>query len=606
MTETTLRQRHAKKTLLLTCLLTLLAACSSSPPQRSAPGTDLPPTLEPTSEEPTLEISLELPPSAFDAEFYRIEQALAQFDWMQASTLLDALATPELSTTDRVYRGYLLARAAFLRGKHQNALDDIDALQDPLLPPALQYRLLSLKQHILSLQREHVPAAQVAAALLAMSPRALAADWKRRVWLELQRADVSALRAARIESLDSNWLAWLDLALLARENTLALSQPLQAWLDNHPEHLASNPLPGGLQYALTGSGNPGRVGLLLPLSGRLAPAGQAVLEGYLAAHYAARLSGGAAFDVLVFDTQTFESANAAYAEAVRNQATLVVGPLNKTAVADLTLEPFRPIPILALNRVKSDVPAAGAAMVQLALSAEDEARSLARLAFGEGARNAMVIRPSGEWGDTAAAALSTTWETLGGSIVSEAHFTNREEHSNSVKAALGLSDSEVRAQRIESILNTNVEMTPRRRQDTDVVFLLTRNAAQARSIKPLLAFHYAGELPVYGLSSAYGGLPDKRDKDLNGVTFVETPWLLGGNPGLRVAIAAGDTGSDNYTRLNALGADAFLLQSQFSRLSSGPDALLEGSTGLLTLDPQLKIQRDLPAATFDKGSVKAL
>lgn len=605
MTHWIRRCNRQAMTLLTGSALLILAACAT-PPERSEPQLELPTQAEERPEEPPMEISLELPESAFDVEFYRIEQALGQFDWITASNLLESLPLDQLSATDRVYRGYLLARVDYLRGDQQTALETVRTLHTAQLPPALQYRLLSFEHHVLSLQREHLPAAQLAAALLAMSPRALAPDWKRRVWLELQRAELPALRAARIDAQDPDWLAWLDLALLARENTLALAQPLRAWLDNHPDHLATNPLPGGLDYALAATGNPGRVALLLPLSGRLAPAGRAVLEGYLSAHYAARISGGAAFDVMVLDTGAFESANAAYAEAVRNQAGLVIGPLSKSAVSDLTLEPYRPVPILALNRVEADIPAAGAAMVQLALSAEDEAHSLARLAFGTGARRAMLVRPAGEWGDTVASALTQRWQGLGGTVVAQAQYANREEHSSSLKRALGLNDSEARAQRIESILQGSVEVRPRRRQDADVVFLLARNAAQARSIKPLLAFHYAGSLPVFGLSSVYGGLPDDRDKDLSGTTFVETPWLLGSNPGQRVAIAAGDTGSDSYTRLNALGADAFLLQSQFNRLSSGPDALLTGSTGLLSLDPQLKILRDLPPATFDKGVIKPM
>ena len=70
-------------------------------------------------------------------------------------------------------------------------------------------------------------------------------------------------------------------------------------------------------------------------------------------------------------------------------------------------------------------------------------------------------------------------------------------------------------------------------------------------------------------------------------------------PELRVAIAAGDTGSDSYSRLNALGADAYLLQSQFTRLNAGPDALFRGSTGLLSLNPALQVIRQPELATFD-------
>ena len=172
------------------------------------------------------------------------------------------------------------------------------------------------------------------------------------------------------------------------------------------------------------------------------------------------------------------------------------------------------------------------------------------------------------------------------------------------KSILALDASEQRANELRSLLGTNIEFTPRRRQDADVIFLLSRSGTEARSMKPLLAFHYAGDLPVYALSSIYSGVPDERNQDLNGSILAETPWLLGANPGLRVALAAGDAGGGSLTQLNALGADAYMVQSGFSRLQSGADALFSGNTGLLTMDPNLAIRRELSAATFDGGVLK--
>jgi outer membrane PBP1 activator LpoA protein len=106
---------------------------------------------------------------------------------------------------------------------------------------------------------------------------------------------------------------------------------------------------------------------------------------------------------------------------------------------------------------------------------------------------------------------------------------------------------------------------------------------------------------VYATSNIYRGIADKRDRDLDGILLVETPWLLGANPQVRAAISAGGIGSNSYTRLNALGADAYLLQTHFSALQAGEDMLIRGNTGLLTLDPQLHIKRELQSATFDGG-----
>ena len=263
----------------------------------------------------------------------------------------------------------------------------------------------------------------------------------------------------------------------------------------------------------------------------------------------------------------------------------------------------RSVPVLALNRGNGQHRGSGAPLVQLSLSPEDEAARLAEYAFGQGARRALVIRPATSWGDKVEQALASRWQALGGSFANRVAYDKREDHSPTVKEALDLPASERRAREVRDMLATNIEFTARRRQDVDVVFLLAASGADARSLKPLLAFHYAGSIPVYSTSAVYSGLPDERNRDLNGINLVETPWLLGASPALRVAIAAGDTGSDSYTRLNALGADAFLMQWNLRMLQAGPDALLRGNTGLLTMDPDQRIHRDLPLATFEGGEL---
>ena len=86
----------------------------------------------------------------------------------------------------------------------------------------------------------------------------------------------------------------------------------------------------------------------------------------------------------------------------------------------------------------------------------------------------------------------------------------------------------------------------------------------------MLAYHYAGDLPVYATSSIYRGVPDPADKDLNGVQLVEIPWLLGSSPELHLALSKLDGNDNNYARLNALGVDAYLLQTRFDQLQAGP------------------------------------
>ncbi len=545
--------------------------------------------------------SLALPPSEFETLFRQVEHDLLSFDWMAAEHTLAELPAEELTLDDAAYLAYLRARITFIRGDTQRALYALRALDNPGVHPALRYRAINFQRHIESLAGNHVESARLGQLLMLLAPDAELANLQWELWRELQRADDDQLQRALAAETDPIRRGWLELALMVRNGRTGAGD-LALWRDSNPQHPAAEALPGGLAYRAEAPAASRRVALLLPLSGRLAPAGKAVRDGYLASFYAADTPGQAGHELLVLDQDTYESTGAAYDDAVLQGAGVVVGPLSKQSVAELARRPDLPVPVLALNRSKT-APPGDMTLVQLSLSPEDEAARIAELAFGEGARRALVLRPATTWGDKMEEALEERWSALGGGIASRVAYGERENYSDNVKQGLGIPASERRARDVRDMLATNVEFTARRRQDIDVIFLLAGNNAEARSLKPLLAFHYAGSVPVYATSSIYSGIADPRDRDLEGINLVEIPWLLGSSPGLRVAIAAGDTGTDAYTRLNALGADAFLLQEHLSALQAGPEFLLRGNTGLLSMDSEWRIHRELPAATFDRGAL---
>ncbi|MEZ5573658.1 MAG: penicillin-binding protein activator [Halioglobus sp.] len=581
----------------------VLFGCAGKPQKKESAQVKAPPVQQQPAQKTG--ISLTVPASSYSGAFNSAEQSLADFDWMQASVALQQIPAAGLSADDSIYLAYLQARINYVRGNQMLALQQLEQLDKPGINPALRYRILSLRQYILAMQGDTLASAELADEILRTAPQDTVPAWKRSVWRNLERTDAAQLAAALANSSDPQWRGWLELAQINRDNSASLPNQLAAWRDAHAQHPAAKPLPGGLDYLVSNGAHKGKVALMLPLSGKLAPAGKAVLNGFLAAYYESRALGGPDNELLVMDMDTYPSASDAYAEATRQGASLVVGPLSKEALADLATLLERPVPILALNRIDTILPASGSALVQLSLSPEDEAVGIAELAFGTGARRALIISPAGEWGDKMESALRERWSSLGGSIASSAHYNSYDDYSSSVKSTLALDASEQRGRELSSVLGTSVEFTPRRRQDIDVVFLLSRNGTEARSIKPILAYHYAGDIPVYAPSSIYSGIPDERNQDLNGIHLVETPWMLGANPGLRVTLAAVDAGGGDYTRLNALGADAYLVQSGFGQLQSGADVLFRGNTGLLSMTPSLTMERELSAATFDRGVLQA-
>lgn len=584
-------------TLLLTILLGLWGC--SSPPPRQAPPPDTAVTQAPVTE--PREPSLELPSSRFSVEYETAENYLDLFDWLSASDTLSAIPADQLNKDELAYLQFLQARIDYVRGSPERALATLARLQQLHLHPAIAYHSLLLQRQILDLRGDHLAAAATSQRLLAMAPESDSAFLRSSLWHSLQWLDSDELEAGLRDATGLDWRGWLELALLGRKP--GVYDSLLRWRREYPGHAAAASLPGDIEVFTRPALAPSRVALLLPLSGRLSSAGKAVRDGYLASYYAASASGGARFELHIYDQDDFPSANAAYDTALSDGMDMLVGPLNKQAVAQIRQRQSLPLPVLALNRTtQSSTGKQG--FIELALAPEDEARRVAELAFGQGARRALVLRPVGSWGDKVSRALLRRWRQLGGSVAATVDFTGQEGYSSAVEQGLGIPDSQARARHIRDQIQAAIEFTPRRRQDIDTVFLLARSGEEARSLKPLLAFHYAGDVPVYATSSIYSGVQDNRDRDLNGVNLVEIPWLLRVQNPLREAIAAGNTGSDAYARLNALGADAFLLQSRFSALAQGSDLRVRGHTGLLSLNRQGWIERELPPATFDRGVLR--
>ncbi|WP_187276360.1 penicillin-binding protein activator [Parahaliea maris] len=604
---TTPPARRALPTALLAGLL-LLAGCAETPVQTTS--VEPPPeTIEPpTTTVPDLPtVDRELPGSIYAAEFSQAESLLANNDWLHAGDVLSTLPE-ELDLNDRAYLSYLQARIAWQHGQPQQAAAMLVELPAPGTALALQEKIINFQRYMGDLQGDYLASARQGSQLLSNDPmQPGAAALKRSIWRDLERVPAEQLAIAEGDTDNPDWNAWLTLARITAEAGTAdeLEQALVDWRADHPAHPAANPLPGGLDALLEQPLQFDTVALLLPLSGRLAPAAKAVRDGYLAAFYRAS-AGKRRQELLVLDTNAYPDAIAAYQDAVRQGASMVVGPLSKQAVAELGQLQERTVPVLALNRSDEPAPPGPTALVQLSLSPEDEVETLVEQAWGRGARRALIVRPGGEWGDKLDQILRQQWQALGGEIATTATYASAEAYSDTIKQAFQLDASEARAREIRSMLATNIEATARRRQDFDAIFLLSGRHGEARAIKPLLAFHYAGDVPVLAPSAVYSGLPGRGDSDLNGILLAELPWLLGADPGLRVAIAAGGTGSDSYTRLNALGADAYLLQRRFAQLQSGPEALFRGSTGLLHMDPYLRIIREPAPATFDGGRLKPL
>ncbi|MEJ2133248.1 MAG: penicillin-binding protein activator, partial [Gammaproteobacteria bacterium] len=198
-------------------------------------------------------------------------------------------------------------------------------------------------------------------------------------------------------------------------------------------------------------------------------------------------------------------------------------------------------------------------------------------------------------------AFSAAWLELGGDITVSSSFGELSTLDERVAQALLIADSELRANRLARILGEQPEFYPRRRKDLDFVFLIAR-PVEARVLKPMLAFYFAGDLPVYSTSHVYTGTAaTSQDNDLNGIKFCDMPWRIADDP-IKAQAEAGLSGaSGTLSTLFALGVDAYRLHPRLGQLLVNPDSRYYGVTGALRIPEDHRVKRGLMWAQFVEG-----
>jgi uncharacterized protein len=428
------------------------------------------------------------------------------------------------------------------------------------------------------------------------------------LWQSLMKMNFTELQIQQQEQTGDAEKGWYSLAAIAKNNQVDLEtqrELLQQWMSDWRRHPARNNLPPELNMIQNLVLNqPKKIALLLPQSGKLAEAGEALGDGFFAAYYQAMNAGRQVPEVIQYDSSG--DILQLYQQAINEGAELIVGPVEKEKVVQLSQMATIETPVLALNYADSTLGQPLQGFYQFGLAVEDEARQVARQAFSEGKRQAMLIIPQQEWSQRAATAFTQEWESLGGLVVNRTQFFPNMNFSNLVKDVMLIESSKIRTRQLENFLGMTLESTPRSRSDVDMIFLIA-DPLQARQIKPMFAFHYAGSIPVYATSQIYSGTPNpKADADLNDVRFNTMPWLFDTQSPEKIAIAQQSNSAAVYGRLHALGVDAYRLYARLPQMAKAPDMKINGATGTLRLIDNGRIEREQLWVRFSGGTALAL
>ncbi|KAF1056446.1 MAG: Penicillin-binding protein activator LpoA [Pseudomonas delhiensis] len=582
------------------CLAGLLAACSSSPTSTLG---ELPRTPNASIEQLLQQASDAKPDQAVLLKLSAADLAYQQKDLARASQILEQIPLDSLKPAQQIFASTLSAQISLARNKPKAALQ---AFQHPSfqhlgeLPIEQQARSGQVKAQALAADGQNLAAARERVFVDPLLNADASKSNHEAIWALVSTLPLDQLQANANEG-DLN--GWLDLARIVKtSSTLSEQQAnIDAWMKQNPQHPAAKQLPEALEKLKSLANQPlTKIALLLPQQGQLASVARALQDGFMAAYYQAQQNGQQPA-IQLYDSSQVRSLDDFYRQAQADGVQLVVGPLEKPLVKQLGERSQLPITTLALNYTDNEQ-AGPAQLFQFGLSAEDEAREVARRAWGDGMRRAVALVPRGDWGDRVLAAFSRDWQSKGGNLIAAEHVDQPVELAQQIADLLQLRQSEGRAKRLQGALGSNVDTQPSRRQDIDFIFLAA-TPQQARQIKPTLAFQYAGDLPVYATSNLYTGSNNPtQDQDLNGIRFCETPWLLQPNNPLRVQVSAQwPQASSSLGRLYAMGADAYRLAPRLPELKAVPSMQLDGLTGNLSLTQGQRVERHLPWAEFRNG-----
>ena len=585
----------------------LLAACSTPKKQAHSDATDQASTMLSAEEKLLSDAHNEQDAKRKSELFLRSAQLFNDRGLdAQASYALSFVEAEALSAQSLTQFRLLVIETALKTGnieavKEQLSLVSLsEALQTTL---SKQERIVRLIASAYSRVEQPLDAAVLLADYEGVFGLNKSAELNEEIWLLFQRSNTDDLVSYTYFGDNPNTIAWLTLARQVKLNQNSIDEQfnvLNDWLANNPSHPISQALPMELDLlSRLPETAPDKIILALPLSGSYENIGTAIMDGFLAAHFQYK-DHESKLQIQAFDTATRD-----ISELYQNNAheltdkTLVVGPITKEEVEKLSELGPLPLTTLALNN-PPDAPYQES-LYLFGLDPEQEMTQISDRMTKQGMQRVALIAPNNQRAIRLSKSFEDDFTENGGHVVSRAYFGGERSLAQTVAKMLSTSDSKQRSRKLMQVTGLALETRPERRTDLDAIFVLSSHE-EGKQIKPLLAFNFAQDLPVYSSSSIH--IPGRLDtnNDLSKVQFPDIPWVFTQSNPLRAQIeAARPTLSDRYARFYALGADAYLLAPRLALLREIPNSFAQGLTGKLNISPDGVIERELQWAMYRRG-----
>lgn len=574
-----------------------LAACSSGP--RQPDGVDV--TLEPTQSVQNYMIQADSTEGSLQNDWLIMATKAAiqanQFD--QAEMLIKRLARQQLTEVQQAE--WQLARAT-IQQKQGNYSQLLQLLN---FKPWWKLPNEQWKDYYLMRADAYQGLNQAFEAnrqLVAFGQYASSAEQREissRIWMNFGSYSEYELTSLETEPNEDVLDGWLQLAIYAKTlsgNLSQLKNTLERWLNENPSHPAAIYTPEEIQNILSlDIVKPNNTALLLPLTGKFSPQAQLIRDGFVFAMMNDRNRDPSA-TLTVIDTNAY-NADQIKQRLINENIDFVVGPLEKENVELLHTtmdgsENGPTIPALALNIPEDVQPDSN--ICYLALSPEQEAAQAAKHLFSEGYNFPLILAPKGSFGERVTEAFNKEWRKYSSNKVAASYFGDKRQLQKDINEVFGLQESKQRIAQMQSLMRIKLETQPRSRRDVDAVYIVARST-ELTLIKPFIevAINPDAKAPQI-FSSSRSNSGGATYEDLTGIIYSDIPLLIDPDPSVTAEVnELWSEQSNMEKRLKALGMDAYKLIGELPQMKVVPGYSVGGQTGILSIDNNCVVQREL-------------
>ncbi|WP_252097684.1 penicillin-binding protein activator [Pseudoalteromonas sp. NBT06-2] len=535
------------------------------------------------------------------------EKALIEKNWPMLESICNTLISSQSS--DNVQNILYIALSQYHQNQYPHALALLSELNDKLNSPVHYYWHQVITGNIYAKQALTFQAIPYyfRASEIAQKHEIDANELNQKLWSELTK--LSSLTLEQFNTGSGIQQGWINLALYSQlyiGDPVSLHSAMNNWQKRYPRHPASFALPDKMKslmaiepYRLT------KLAVLLPETGKNARIGEAVKNGILAA---SEISNQAEIHYI----NSIESIDKINEQINIIQPDFIIGPLLKSNIDKVKQSEMLvnyPTIFLNSNSQKNN----SLEHYYFALSPEHELTQAINHFVAKDFKKPLLLVPKNKSGERLVASFTQQWQQYSKTQPEIGFYADKKDMQKQVKKLLEVDESQKRINKVKLFFREKVKSDTRSRRDIDVIYLIG-DAVQTRLLKPYFDVNistFSAKIPMYASSKSHSLQVDKTDKrDLAGLYFTEIPWMLPQGhtqPALRAQFdKLWPQQGDLQQRLFAMGYDAVKLIPQLKQLSTLSGKSIQGLTGLLSINEQRQIHRQLQWARYYQKSIKVL